>query len=430
MLKSIRKIQKQFTHLNKLNSRRAGPHLIHKTPLELNTRLSKKYGVNVFFKREDLQPIRSFKIRGAAAMISSLSRKEKKQGVVCASAGNHAQGVAQVCACLEIPVDVFVPEITPMQKIQRIESLVAHNSHGHLHRSGKSLANTLESAVKFSIEQNKSFIHPFDNDNIIFGQGTVAEEIYNQLQEHGKTPNTILSSIGGGGLISGISLYSSVQEGNCRIVGIEPETCPSMTVALQQGVPTEVPCFDDFVDGASVSKVGEKTFDICRRMIDPKEVHTVEVGHLCTVILEMYQEDGIIVEPAGALSVAGLDILSEKHMLAKNQNIVCVISGGNNDVARYPEIIERSLQWKQLKHYFFIEFGQTPGELLRWVKTVLGPTDDITRFEYIKKSDKEKGTVLVGVQVKRKEDFIGIEQRMVLGNFSYQKLDEVDLVVL
>tara|TARA_B110000881_G_scaffold219727_1_gene242436 strand:+ start:1152 stop:2465 length:1314 start_codon:yes stop_codon:yes gene_type:complete len=426
--KSITEIHKLRNILYTLNVN--GSRIVKHTPLQLNKRLSVKYGVNVYLKREDLQPIRSFKIRGAASRILALDKDKRNKGVVCASAGNHAQGVAQTCSALNMSADIFIPTTTPTQKIRRIEHF--NNTTDTIHKVGNNFQECLKASLEFSKQQDKSFIHPYNHLDTISGQSTIALEIFDDLQE----TDYIISPVGGGGLISGLSSCIDSNESNCKIIGAEPDTCPSLTNAIKHGKPTFIECTDDFVDGASVSTVGNINFDICKDLIHSVEL--VDIGHLCTTMLDLYQEDGIIAEPAGALSVAALDTIfgnkndnkyindSGSHFkYDRNTNVVCVISGGNNDLTRYPDIMERSLKYQRLKYYFVVEFNQTPGELLRWVKTVLGPSDDITRFEYIKKTENEYGVVLIGVQVQNKYDIIGIEQRMVIGGFTYSKIDKL-----
>ena len=427
---------KSFYNLNKF---------IERTPLEFNNRLSKLYNCNIYFKREDKQLVRSFKVRGALNKILNLKDSDKKNGIVCASAGNHAQGFAYSCNKLNLKGDIFVPENTPLQKINRIKDF--SNNTCNLHVFGNNFNECLGKSLEFANENNKSFIHPYDDYYTIEGQGTIAKEIYDEIN-----PDYILGCIGGGGLISGIGLYAKnihinnykendvifekeklnfldISLGknlykNIKIIGVEPSTCPSMYESIKNKSIVELEINDTFVDGATVSKVGNKTFNICSQVID--DIYISNVGKICETMLELYQEDGIIVEPAGALSVSALDQLDRNKI--KDKNIVCVISGGNNDITRYPEVIERCLRYQGLKHYFIVKFLQKPGELKKFINNILGKDDDITRFEYMKKTNKEYGNVLIGIQLGKKENIINIEKELFNSNFEFIKINENDLL--
>ena len=395
--------------------------VVRHTPLEYNNRLSAHFGANIYFKREDLQPVRSFKIRGAAALISSLSDVERAKGIVCASAGNHAQGVAQTCNVLGLTADIFVPESTPNQKISRIINF-SNQDNFKLHRVGSNFDECLAASLAFSNQNDKAYIHPYNHLETIAGQGTIGAEIFEDCEGLEIEPDYIMGSIGGGGLMSGIGAYSRGQgrEGRCHVIGVEPSSCPSMTMAFKNKGPIEVKCQDNFVDGATVPKVGDVTFDVCSQVID--SIKVVDVGSLCSTMLELYQDDGIIVEPAGALPVTALSQLPDIN----NKTVVCIISGGNNDISRYPDIVERSLRYKKLKHYYVVEFGQKPGALMKFVKDVLGPNDDITRFEYVKKTNRDFGSALIGVEVSEPDDAVMITARLRQNGFVYRKLGDLD----
>jgi len=403
------------------------PVVVH-TPTQFNERLSSKYSARVFLKREDLQTVRSFKIRGALARIMSLTIGERDKGVVCASAGNHAQGVALACSALGLRADIFVPVTTPMQKQHRIQHFGGENCVIHHH--GRTFDECLARSLSFSEARNKPFIHPYNHADTVAGQATIAAEI---VEDFGGAAgeerlDVVMGCVGGGGLMAGVGGFFKYFAGGggrrggerVEIIGAEPESCPSFGASLEGGEgsgPVMVSCSDQFVDGASVPQMGELTFDLCKDVVS--SVESVSVGKICETMLELYQEDGIVVEPAGALSIAALDGVREK---IKNKTIVCIVSGGNHDVMRYPEVVERSLVYQKLKHYYLIEFNQTPGELRRFVNEVLGPDDDITRFEYMQKTRKEFGTVLVGIQVKFVEDEWALRRRMGEHGFIFQRI--------
>ena len=326
--------------------------------------------------------------------------------------GNHAQGVAFACNLLGIQGNIFVPNITPPQKQNRIKYFGKNNIN--LILSGSNFNETLENALYFTHKNDSTFIHPYDDIDIIEGQSTIGYEIISELQ-----PDYCISTIGGGGLISGLSL--SLPK-SCKIIGCEPENADSMRVALQNGSPTKLDILDNFVDGASVSQVGEETFKICQKIFtDLNDIKVISNGHICYELLNMYQDEGIILEPAGVLPICALEYLDE----IKGKNIVCVLSGGNNDVSRYPEIMEKNLIYLNLKHYYIIEFTQKPKQLKKFILNVLGPNDDITRFEYIKKTNKFFGNVLIGLETNNSEM---IELKLLENNFKFQKIKETDLI--
>jgi len=312
---------------------------IKKTPLEYNKRLSDKFNSKIYFKREDLQICRSFKIRGALNKIITLSDQHKQNGIVCASAGNHAQGVAFSSQELNISADIFLPNITPLQKINRIKYLMGDNTK--LHIIGDTFNECLKEALYYTEEHNKTFIHPYNDEDVIIGQGTIGLELLNS----DIIPDTIIGTVGGGGLMAGISLYGDSNIHNVSYIGVETSSCPSMTRSIENGGPIEITPLDNFVDGASVSLVGDKTYDICSRLLN--NIYDVENGKICETMIELYQDDGIITEPAGAMSVCALDdIYKNQRELIVNQNVVCILSGGNNDITRYPEIVDKCLQYQ------------------------------------------------------------------------------------
>jgi len=326
-------------------------------------------------------------------MISQLTADERRRGVVCASAGNHAQGVAFSCNKLNIKGVIFMPVITPKQKISQTEMF--GNGHVEIILAGDTFDDCLLEALTYTQAHKMTFVPPFDNYSVIEGQGTVGVEILEDL------PGTevVVMPIGGGGLAAGAGTYLKQQNPGIFLIGVEPEGAPSMLKAFEHGGPVSLPDIDRFVDGAAVKTVGKLTYELCRKVLD--EMLLVAEGKVCTTILKLYNEDAIVVEPAGALSVAVLDQCKDR---IKGKKVVCIISGGNNDIARMQEIKEKSLLYEGLKHYFIVRFPQRPGSLKLFVNNVLGPHDDITRFEFIKKSEKENGPALVGIEHKSAED--------------------------
>lgn len=396
-------------------------NIIKNNPLELCNRLSSMYKCNVYLKREDLQIVRSFKIRGAHNKI--MKNYNNTTGFVTASAGNHAQGVAYICNKLNLKCNIFIPENTPLQKISRIRYFGEDNCN--LIIEGNDFTESLNLSHKFCSDNNQIFVHPYDDIDVIEGQGTIAREIINEIE-----PDIIMAGIGGGGLISGLITELNNQNKNqnenqnqCGVYGIEPEGAASMYESIKNNKIISLDNIDNFVDGASVRKVGELTFEIAK---EAKDIFKVSNGELCNEIVNLYQNEGIIVEPAGALSVCGLSKLDKEYI--KDKNVVCIISGGNNDLMRYPEIVEKSLRYKKLKHYFLIKFKQIPGQLRTYVKEILTYNSDITRFEYIKKNNKDSGSVLIGIEINEPDEIDIIKQNMIKHEFDYIELTNNDLL--
>lgn len=390
-------------------------NIVNRTPFELNRNLSAKYNCNVFLKREDLQVVRSYKLRGAYNMLSTLSEEHMKNGVVCASAGNHAQGFAYSCKKLNCHGVVFMPVITPRQKIQQTKMF--GENYVDVQLVGDSYEECAEAALKFTKKNNKTFIPPYDNYKIIEGQATVGLEILEELNHI----DYLFLPVGGGGLASGVGSYFKTFSPSTKIIGVEPAGAPSMSEAFKAGQPVTIENIDHFVDGASVNRAGNITYTICKDVLN--EMHLVPEGKVCTTILQLYNQDAIVAEPAGALSIAALDDYKE---LIKGKNIVCILSGGNNDIDRMQEIKERSLQYEGLKHYFLIRFAQRPGALKEFVNEVLGPHDDITRFEYIKKNNKEAGPALVGIELGDKKDYDALKKNLDHYKINYTELKKDD----
>jgi threonine dehydratase len=394
---------------NKLDFKAASERLngvVRNTPLEYNAGLSEKYNCEIYLKREDLQVVRSYKLRGAYNMISQLTEEQMSRGVVCASAGNHAQGVAFSCKKLGTRGVIFMPEITPKQKVKQTEMF--GNGNVELVLTGDTFDDCLREALAYTEAHDMTFIPPFDHYRIIEGQGTVGVEIMNDLPD----VEAVIMPIGGGGLAAGTGSYLKQQNPDILLIGVEPEGAPSMVGALENKGPVTLEQIDRFVDGAAVKRVGSLNYQICSEILD--DMLLVPEGKVCTTILKLYNEDAIVVEPAGALSVAVLDLCKEQ---IKGKKVVCVISGGNNDIERMQEIKEKSLLYEGLKHYFIVRFPQRPGALKLFVNNVLGPGDDITRFEFIKKTSKENGPALVGIELKDANDYPALLQRMVAHRF-------------
>jgi len=384
------------------------------TPLQLNKRLSEKYDCNLYIKREDLQHVRSFKLRGAFYKIKSVEAEAREKGIVCASAGNHAQGVAYACAELGIDGKIFMPQTTPKQKINQVKMF--GRDQVEIILTGDTFDESSASALAFTEESGRLFIHPFDDPVLIAGQGTVAVEILNDI---GTPADYVFASIGGGGLMAGLATYMKHVSPGTRMIGVEPAGAASMKASLENGEVTRLAEIDKFVDGAAVQTPGRLTFELCRRYVDG--ITPVPEGKVCTAILDLYNEHAIIAEPAGALPIAALDAHREE---IKGKTVVCVISGGNNDIGRMQEIKEKSLIHEGLLYYFIVEFPQRAGALRQFLDHVLGPEDDITTFEYTKKNNKENGPGLVGIEVKHKEDYDGLIRRMHALGFPFKEVNK------
>lgn len=369
--------------------------VVRHTPLQKNDYYSEKYGAQISFKREDLQVVRSYKIRGAYNCIAQLGSKEKKVGVVCASAGNHAQGVAYACKNLDVKAHIYMPATTPRQKIDQVKYF--GRNWVEIVLTGDSFDDAYTSAKVFSKEKNTTFIHPFDDEAVIEGQGTVGLEILSDTQ---KPIDYLFLPVGGGGLSAGVSAAFQILSPETKIIGVEPSGAPSMKTSIEAGKVVSLSQIDRFVDGASVKKVGEKTFHICKQHLH--DILLVPEGHICTTMLNLYSKEAIVLEPAGALSISAFAPYAEQ---IKGKNVVAILSGGNNDISRTEEIRERSMLHEGLKHYFIIRFPQRAGALREFLVDVLGPTDDIVHFEYTKKTSREKGPALIGIEHHQVADF-------------------------
>jgi threonine dehydratase len=391
--------------------------IVKKTPLTYNHNLSRKYACDVYLKREDLQIVRSYKLRGAYNMMSLLPPNQLVKGVVCASAGNHAQGFAYSCKKLNVKGVVFMPIITPNQKVSQTKMF--GEGFVEVKLIGDTFDDCAVAAKKYTEEHGLTFIPPFDNISIIEGQSTVGIEILEEQQDI----DFLFLPVGGGGLSAGVGAYFKTKAPQTNIIGVEPEGAPSMLTAIKAGHPVQLDQIDSFVDGAAVKRVGDATFDICKRVID--DMHLVPEGKICSTILKLYNEEAIVVEPAGALAVAALDDYADQ---IKGKKIVCIVSGSNNDIERMQEIKERSLQYEGLKHYFLIRFAQRPGALKEFVNQVLGPTDDITRFEYMRKNNKDSAPALVVIELQAQENYQVLIDNMKRYNINYTAINKNDNV--
>ncbi|EJM0232849.1 threonine ammonia-lyase [Listeria monocytogenes] len=391
--------------------------VVKHTPLEYDFYLSEKYHCNVYLKREDLQRVRSFKLRGAFYAISRLPAEQLAKGVVCASAGNHAQGVAYTCKRMTVPATIFMPTTTPQQKVSQVKFFGGSNVEVVL--VGDTFDASATAAKEFAAAHGQTFIPPFDDPDIIAGQGSLAVEMVKDLNKAHEQADYVFAGIGGGGLISGVATYLKAKSPITKIIGVEPDGAPSMTAALKQNQVVTLDKIDKFVDGAAVKEVGSLTFQHAKVLVD--EVTTISEGAVCSTILDMYTKQAIVAEPAGALSVAALETYREE---IKDKTVVCIVSGGNNDINRMQEIEERSLLHEGLKHYFIVNFSQRPGALKEFVNDVLGPHDDITKFEYTKKVNRGNGPVIIGVLLQDKNDYEGLLDRVAAFDPSYIPIND------
>lgn len=387
--------------------------VVNHTPLMENRSLSEYFQARIFLKREDLQTVRSYKIRGAYNKMKSLGKEDQQHGIVCASAGNHAQGVAYSCSLLKVHGQIFMPATTPNQKVTQVKMFGKEFVDVIL--EGDTFDDSYHKALEAAEKHQKIFIHPFNDPKVIEGQGTVGLEILNEIKEK---VDYLFLPVGGGGLASGVGTIFKTLSPETKIIGVEPAGAPAMKESLNSGEVITLDSIDNFVDGAAVRKVGELTFEICREVLD--EMVLVEEGKVCSTILKLYNEEAIVVEPAGALSIAVLEQFKDELV---GKNVVCVLSGSNNDITRTEEIKERSLLFEGLKHYFVIRFAQRAGALQEFLSEVLGPGDDIVHFEYSKKNSREKGPALIGIEIKHKGDLESLFLRMREKNIVYEYLN-------
>ena len=388
--------------------------ILEPTPFQKNNNLSDLYEAEVYLKREDLQMVRSYKIRGAYNKIRSLAPEVLKYGIVCASAGNHAQGVAFSCNKLQIMGSIYMPVTTPKQKIEQVRMF--GKEYIDIVLVGDTFDAANSAAIDYAKKSGKTFIPPFDDEKIIEGQGTIGHEILSQSK---KPLDYIFVPIGGGGLASGVGAYIKQMSPSTKIIGVEPAGAPCMKVAIETGEVVELEQIDKFIDGAAVKKAGQKTYEICKEVLD--DIITVPEGAVCTTIIQLYNKSAIVVEPAGALSIAALRFYAEE---IKGKRVACIISGSNNDITRMEEIREKSLIYEGLKHYFIVSFPQKSGALLSFIRDIIGPTDNLVYIQYIRKTNKEEGPALIGIEVAAKEDFKALMRRLDAHNFAYEYINE------
>lgn len=388
--------------------------IIKPTPLMKDNHLSEKYGADVYLKREDLQIVRSYKIRGAYNKIRSISPEVLKNGIVCASAGNHAQGVAFSCNKLQIMGSIYMPTTTPKQKIEQVKMF--GKDHIEIVLTGDTFDAANNAAIEYARKSGKTFIPPFDDPKIIEGQGTIGIELSQQCSE---PLDYVFIPIGGGGLAAGVGGYLRQIWPGVKLIGVEPAGAACMKTAIEQGHIVDLDHIDKFVDGAAVKKAGQYTYEVCRQVLD--DIVAVPEGAVCSMIIEMYNKSAIVVEPAGALSSAALRFYADR---IRGKKVGCIVSGSNNDITRMEEIREKSLLYEGLKHYFIVKFPQKSGAILSFVRDVIGPTDDLVYIQYIKKTNKEEGPALIGIEVASKKDYEALIRRMDEHNIAYEYINE------
>ena len=388
--------------------------ILEPTPFMKNNNLSDVYDANVFLKREDLQVVRSYKIRGAFNKIRTLEPELLSKGIVCASAGNHAQGVAFSCSKLQIMGSIFMPTTTPKQKIEQVRMF--GREFIEIVLTGDTFDAANSAAIAYAEETGKTFIPPFDDPKVMEGQGTIGKEILSQSKVK---LDYIFVPIGGGGLASGLGAYFKQMHPDTKIIGVEPGGAPCMKAAIEAGETVRLEHIDKFVDGAAVQKAGSLTYEVCKEVLD--DIIVVPEGAVCTTIIQMYNKSAIVVEPAGALASAALRFYADK---IKGKNVACIVSGSNNDITRMEEIREKSLLYEGLKHYFIVNFPQKSGEILSFIRDVIGPSDDLVHIQYIKKTNKNFGPALIGIELAAKEDFKELTDRMDKHGISYEYINE------
>ena len=387
--------------------------VVLETPFLQNYNLSEQYDCKVFLKREDMQAVRSFKIRGAYNKIKGLASEQTVNGVVCASAGNHAQGVALSCSRLKIKGTIYMPNPTPNQKIAKVKQFGGEWVEVIL--TGDTFDDAYESALAASQKHKMTFVHPFNDEDVIAGQGTVAKEMLEQID----VPlDYLLVAVGGGGLLSGVGSYFKQISPKTKVIAVEAEGAAALNASILAGKLTRLDKIDSFADGIAVKEIGDLTFQIIQEVIDDNI--TVPEGAICSSILKLYNEEAIVVEPAGAVSIAALEQLRDK---IKGKNVGIIVCGGNNDVNRTQEITERALLYEGKKHYFIIRFPQRAGALRDFLN-VLGPNDDIAHFEYTKKTNRSSGPALVGLEVQNRADFDSLVSRMRDGGINFEHIND------
>ena len=385
------------------------------TPLQRNDHLSSRFGAEIYLKREDLTPVRSYKIRGALnAMRKVRATAPEQNRFVCASAGNHAQGVAFACRHFGVTGEIFMPVTTPDQKIQKTRMFGGDAVEVKL--VGDYFDDTLKAAQAHCAEIGGRFLPPFDDPDVIEGQATVGLEALEQL---GRAPDVVVLPVGGGGLSAGVRKLMRAVAPGVETYFVEPAGGASLTAAVAAGEPVTLNKVDNFVDGAAVARIGENTF---RELADVRGDHvlTAPEDRICTTMIEMLNVEGIVLEPAGALAI---DVLSSLGDKIAGKTVVCVTSGGNFDFERLPDVKERAQRFSGLKKYFILRLPQRPGALKEFLG-ILGPDDDIARFEYLKKSARNFGSVLLGIETSHAENFESLFQRLDEAGFGYRDITD------
>lgn len=401
---SVSKIEDAYRNISEV---------VTKTPLLKNYNLSKKYGCTIYLKREDMQVVRSFKIRGAFNKMKGMGREDLINGVICASAGNHAQGVAFACSNLNTKGIIYMPTTTPKQKISKVKHF--GGEWVEIRLIGDTFDDANKVALQLSAEDNIPYIHPFNDHEVMAGQGTIGKEILDEID----VPIDILFvAVGGGGLISGVGSYFKQVSPNTKIIAVEAEGAPALARSLEAKSLVRLDKIDSFADGIAVKMIGDRTFEICKEVVD--DIQLVPEGQICSSILSLYNDEAIVVEPAGAVSFAALDYFRDE---IKGKNVVIIVCGGNNDITRTEDIRERALLWEGRKHYFIIRFPQRAGALRDFLN-LLGPDDDIAHFEYTKKTNRDTGPALVGIELKSADDFPTLVQKMKEKGINYEHLNQ------
>ncbi len=388
--------------------------ILEPTPFQKNQNLSDIYEANVYLKREDLQMVRSYKIRGAYNKIRTIEPELLRNGIVCASAGNHAQGVAFSCNKLQIMGSIFMPTTTPKQKIEQVRMF--GREYIEIILTGDTFDAANSAAIKYAEENDKTFIPPYDDPKVMEGQGTIGREILNQSKVK---LDYIFVPIGGGGLASGLGSYIKRMSPETKVIGVEPAGAPCMKEAISNGGPVKLEKIDTFVDGAAVQKAGSLTYEVCRNVLD--DIIVIPEGAICTTIIQMYNKSAIVVEPAGALAATALRFYADR---IKGKNVACIVSGSNNDITRMEEIREKSLLYEGLKHYFIVNFSQKSGAVLSFIRDVIGPKDDLVYIQYIKKTNKESGPALIGIEVSEKDGLKDLIKRMEDNKIKFEYINE------
>jgi len=386
--------------------------VVSKTPLIRNYNLSKKYKCNIYLKREDMQVVRSFKIRGAYHKMKTLDTNSMTRGVICASAGNHAQGVAFACSALNIRGTIYMPTTTPKQKISKVKHFGGEWIEVRL--VGDTFDDANKVALKHSADESLPYIHPFNDVDVMAGQGTVAKEI---LDEMLSPVDFIFVAVGGGGLISGVGSYVRQKSPDTKIIAVEAEGAPALAESMKENKLIRLEKIDSFADGIAVQAIGDQTFEIIKNVVD--DIVLVPEGKICSSILSLYNDEAIVVEPAGAISFAALDYYKEE---IKGKHVVIIVCGGNNDITRTEDIRERALLWEGRKHYFIIRFPQRAGALRDFLN-LLGPDDDISHFEYTKKTNRDTGPALVGLEFSSQDDYQPLVDRMIAAGINFEHIN-------